>query len=244
MQTSNNSSECTCNLNLGIEHFSSHETNSDQERKYELVNEAIYFHGACNSTEKCKIIDKINEIKEKIGEYYFDKEKKLIAIPNQISLPKTPSILDPEDKDKIKKKANDKFLADYCESLLHQSLIKALRDTNKQAFIMKGFQSGDCIKAKLEKGKTLRIEAKGKCKSNKDCNCGKVKYPDLNIHEKEVMEILEIKNVEDEELVKCVRWLKEWKEDKESSDEDKTWLYNMVSLYTRYIIFLTNNFES
>lgn len=230
MQTSNTSSECSCNLNLGVEHFSSHETNPEQERKYELVNEAIHFLGACNSTEKCKIIDKINEIKEKIGEFYFDKEKKLIAIPNQISLPKNPSILDPEEKDKIKKKANDKFLDDYCESLLHQSLIKALRDTNKQAFVMKGFQSGDCIKAKLEKGKTLRKEAECKCKAGKECNCGKSKYPDLNTHEAEVMEILEIKDVEDEELMKCVRWLKEWKKDEESNNEEKTWLNTKVSL--------------
>ena len=236
METPNLTYDCSCSLKLGIEHISSHETNYEQERKYELVNEAIHFLGACNSTEKCKIIDKINEIKEKIGEFYFDKENKLIAIPNQISLPKNPSILDPEEKDKIKKKANDKFLDDYCESLLHQSLIKALRNMSIEAFVMKGFQSGDCIKAKLEKGKEMRKEAKCKCKSNKDCNCGKVKYPDLNIHEEEVMEILEIKNVEDQELVKCVRWLEEWKQDIESSDEDKTWLYSMVSLYIYRVV--------
>ena len=76
----------------------------------------------------------------------------------------------------------------------------------------------------------MRKEAK--CKAGKECNCEKLKYPDLNIHEKEVMEILEIVNVKEEELAKCVIWLKEWKEieDKKSNNEEKTWLWLQVTV--------------
>ena len=185
METPKHISVCSCSLKLGVEQLSTHDVHNstEMERKYELVNQAIHFLGACNSSEKCRIVDKINELREKIGEYYFDKEKKLIAIPNQITMPKSPITLDPEEKDESKKRRNNKFLDDYCEDLLHQSIIKTLRSMNKPAFVMKGFQSGDCIKAKLEKGKTLRKEAECKCKAEKECNCGKSKYPDLNIHE-------------------------------------------------------------
>ena len=99
---------------------------------------------------------------------------------------------------------------------------------------MKGFQSGVFLRAKLEKAKALRIEDKCKCKLGilKKCNCGKLSYPDLNIHEKQVVEILDIKNIEEEELVKCARWLEEFKQGEKSSDENESWLYTQVRQLT------------
>ena len=232
--------ECSCELKFGEEQLSTRDVPISQqiERKYGLVNQAIHFLGASNSLESCTIGDKINEIKENINEFYFDKENKLIAIPNQITLPKKPIILDPEETDKKKIIRNQKYMDQYYEHILHQDLIKRVKEKKVHAFVMLGFQSGDCIKAKLEKAKNLRKENQCNCKADKVCKCRKQKYPDLNVHEKEIMEILEINDVGDEELTVCIRWLKAWKklEDKNSKTaldaiKPDSWLYNKV----RYI---------
>ena len=49
METTEQLSGCTCNLKLGIDQLSTHDVlNSEElERKYELVNQAIHFHGPC-----------------------------------------------------------------------------------------------------------------------------------------------------------------------------------------------------
>ena len=84
---------------------------------------------------------------------------------------------------------------------------------------MRGFQSGDCIKAKLEKSKNMRKEQQCKCKTGKVCTCKGNKYPDLNVHEKEIMEILEIKDIDVDELKVCTQWLKSLKKLEESDSK-------------------------
>ena len=83
---------CPCGLNLGAEQLSTQDVKDSQH----LINHAIDFQGPCGTSERTLIQTKIEELKQRIGEYYFDKDNKLIAIPNQIALPKIPHIIDPE----------------------------------------------------------------------------------------------------------------------------------------------------
>lgn len=228
-------SSCTCEFKLGSDQISSKDI--DNSKKLKLVNESILFLGASDSVKRCTIEDKLKEIRDEIGEFYFSKETKLIAIPNQIPLPKKPIILDPDETNLAKIRENKRYMDQYYEDLLHQSVINELNKEKLNAFVMMGFQSGDFIKAKLEKSKNLRNEEQCKCKADKVCQCGGKKYPDLNAHEKEIMEILEIKNVDVEELTVCTQWLKDWKqlEDKDSTaaldaiqPDKQSWLLNKV----------------
>ena len=71
---------------------------------------------------------------------------------------------------------------------------------DSDGFVIEGFYSGACLQAKLELGKQLRKESQCKCKAGQ--TCGKPKYPELNEHEKDVMDILEVKELTDMELVR------------------------------------------
>ncbi len=195
---------CSCELNLGCHQVSTQDILNSQhlERKCKLVDEAINFLGPSNSHEQCTIQDKINEIKEVSGKYYFDKDEKIIAIPNQITLPKQPFILDNHDN----KKEISIYLDKYCEDLLHQNLFVALRNKQLVAFVINGFQSGDVLRAKIEKGKSMR---------------GKDICAELNKYEKEVMEILEIEKVSDGKLLECIELHKDLKNNLKSS----VWLF-------------------
>ena len=209
MEIQKNSYSCNCDLKLGVDEISTQDL--ENSKKHKLANEAILFLGASNSLERCKIENKINEIRNKIGEFYFSKENKLIAIPNQIPLPKKPLTLDPDETDDKKVKKNNIYIDQYYEDILHQSIINKLNKDKVHSFVMRGFHSGDCMKAKLEKSKNLRKEQQCKCKTGKVCTCKGNKYPDLNIHEKEIMEILEIKDIDVDELKVCTKWLKSLK---------------------------------
>ena len=207
-------SKCSCKfekfkgLELGPFPMSTRDedTLKDCEKKYNLIDEAIHFLGPANSLDKCTIKDKINEIKEKIGEYYFDKDCKLIAIPNQILLDrpetKNPFILesssnadksnlDDKDLERIQqnKEKENKFLDKYYEDILHQQSIKALRDKKISGFLIQGFHSEDCLKAKLNKAKEKREGDE---------------FAELNKDEIDIMEILDITNLDNEMLQKCV----------------------------------------
>ena len=225
---------CSCRLKLGFDDIST-QGGKDSDKKYKILMESIHFLGKSNSSEKCTIQSKIDEIKERISEYYFEKEAKLIAIPNQIKPPKKLLIIDADETDVKKRKANAKYMDKFYEDTLHQTIIKALREMKLHGFIMEGFQSEDCLKAKLEKGKQLRKENQCNCKSkaNTECTCGKVKYPELNTHEKSVMEILDIKDITEEELFKSTELLKAWKininkDAKSNVNRGDTWLFNKV----------------
>ena len=197
MDTPNHLPVCTCNLKLGVEQLSAHDVlnSEEQERKYKLVNQAIHFHGACDSTENCTIKKKIYEIKDRIAEYYFDPQKKVIAIPNQIIEQST--VLDKIETDKIRQRKiaidNDK----YYEDLLHLTIINILQNLDSDGFVMEGLHSGSCLQAKQ-----LRKYSQCKCKSNLKCTCGKLKYPELNEHEKNMMDILEAREMTNNELAR------------------------------------------
>ena len=206
METREQLAGCTCNLKLGIDLLSTHDVlNSEElERKYELVNQAIHFHGSCDSTENCTIKEKIYELKDKIAEYYFVPKNRLIAIPNQITVePVKPHISYPYQETKQKRmkryeQENDK----YYEDILHLAIINILKDLDSERFVMEGFHSGSCLQAKLELGKQLRKDSQCKCKPNLKCTCGKPKYVQLNGHEKDVINILEVKEMSDTELAR------------------------------------------
>ena len=233
--------ECTCILKLGIEQLSSHDVlNSKEiERKYDLVNQAIHFHGPCDSTENCTIMDKIIKVKDRISEYYFDPENRLIAIPNHITLPAQPTILDPNETDEKRKNRyaieNDK----YYEDILQLALTTALNKSKSDGFVMEGFQSNDCLKAKLEQIKKLREDSQCQCKKN--CRCGKPKYSAPNVNEREILEILDCRDVTDEEIEKCTQLLNDFKlteakttapkakkQKVEYETEECSWLFNKV----------------
>ena len=201
---------CSCELNLGCHQVSTQDVLNPQhlQRKFNLVDETINFLGPSNSHEQCTLQDKINEIKEVSGKYYFDKDEKIIAIPNQIELPNQPFILDNHDNEK----EIAIYLDKYCEDLLHQNLTVALRNKQLVAFIIKGFQSGDVLRAKIEKGKSFR---------------GKDICAELNKYEKEVMEILEIKKISDEKISECI----ELHKDLNNSMKSTVWLFKKECMF-------------
>ena len=202
---------CSCKLELGWHQISTQEllSTQDLERKCKLVDETINFLGPANTHEQCTIMEKINEIREKCGKYYFNKDNRLIAIPNMIGLPKKPFILEGNTKTK-----QNIFLDKHCEDLLHQHLIIALRNLQFNAFIMQGFQSGDVLKVKLEKGTKLR---------------SKNVYAELNKHEKEVMEILGIKDIAEDTLAQCIQLHKDYLNTGRKG-EHSTWLFDQVKV--------------
>ena len=193
-------------MNLGVEQLSTHDVlNSyELEKKYRLVNQAIHFHGPCDTTESCTIKKKIDELKDKIAEYYFDPQSRVIAIPNQI-LDDTvfhKKIFDQKQTDKKRQIKisieNDK----YYEDLLHLTIINTLQKLDSDGFVMEGFHSGACLQAKLKLGKQLRKDSQCNCKANEECECGKPKYPELNVHEREIMLILEVNEMRDDEFLR------------------------------------------
>ena len=231
--------ECTCILKLGIEQLSDKDVlnSKDLERKYKLVNQAIHFHGPCDSTEDSTIMDQIIKVKDNISEYYFDLENRLIAIPNHITLPVRPCVLNPNETDEKRKNryANEDYK--YYENILHLALTTALNKFKSDGFVMEGFQSYDCLKAKFELAKQLREDSQCKCK--KDCICGKLKYSALNVHEEEALEMLDCRDVTFEEIEICTQLLKDFKlteakttASKAMKQETKTrnssWLFNKV----------------
>ena len=244
MEFHENQAECSCGLTLGVDELSVQDVlnSQEQERKHELVNQAIHFLGACNSSEKCSIKEKINSLKNSIREYYFAKENKLIAIPNQIALPKNPNILIPEETDTKKQSTNSISIDKYCEDVLHLAIINTLRKLDYHSFVMNGFQSGDCLQAKIDKGKQLRKDLQCNCKHKTECKCGKPKNAELNDHEKDVMEILDIEDMKDEELKKCTQLLHHYKLKEADRTKPKprapkndqtgitSWLFNKVNI--------------
>ena len=68
METQEQLSGCSCNLKLGKEQLSAQDVLNSQEleRKYELVNQAIHFHGPCGSSINCTIMDQIIKVKDRI----------------------------------------------------------------------------------------------------------------------------------------------------------------------------------
>ena len=257
METTKQPGECPCGLNLGVEQLSTQEAKDFQY----LINQPIDFQGPCDTYERTLIRAKIEELKDKIKEYYFEKDNKLIAIPNQITNPKHPHVIDPEETNSEKRNRNNIFIDKNCEDKLHQSIIKAVREMKQRAFVFQGFQSKDCIKAKLEKGKNFRKEKECRCKHNRACHCEKERFPDLNTHENDVMELLDIKKLDDEEIDNCSQLLKDLKirennrevkegeptkakKQKVEAFEGESWLFSKVNTLSltmsRFSLFFDN----
>ncbi len=61
----NSPAKCTCGLQLGKYQLTQKDIleSKEFEHKYKIVQDSILFLGRSNSSEHCKIIDKINEIK-------------------------------------------------------------------------------------------------------------------------------------------------------------------------------------
>jgi hypothetical protein len=202
LKTQKTVSNCSCSLKLGLEQLSIQDVldAKELERKHKLVNQAIHFHGSCDFTQHCTIKEKIYELKDKIAEYYFDPQKKLIAIPNQIT--DKPTVSDKNETDKKRQIKigieNDK----YYEDLLHLNIIDTLQKFDSEGFVLEGFHSGNCLQAKVDLGKQLRKDNLCKCKPNQTCTCGKSKHLELNVHEIEVMDILEASKINDNELAR------------------------------------------
>ena len=214
---------CSCGLNFGVDQLSAQDilNSHEVERKYKLVNQTIHFHGGKENPEICLIKEQIDQIKDRVKEFYFEKESKLIVIPNQIPLPNQSLIIHPEETDKKKQKKGDDFKNDYLEYMLHQEVINAVRRNKNHAFVYQGFNSGDCLRLKSEKGNLLRKENECKCKASIECKCGKLKYPELNAHELDIMKILDVRDIEYEELAQCIEMLKKYKSKKVKKSEDK-----------------------
>ena len=101
--------------------------NSEEfDKRYKLAEETIYFQGAGGMSQICKIKDKIDEVKQTLSEYSIDDDNRVIAIPNQISLPDNPRIL---DADSLNEK--DQELDMFYEQKFHQQCIATAKELRK-----------------------------------------------------------------------------------------------------------------
>ena len=185
-QVSSTTNLCSCTHNLGLHQLRDADISNAEEfqRKHNLSVQAVNFIGAANNHENTTIQEKINEIKERLAEYSFDKTR-IITIPNQVPLPKQPALLDVH-LDKIDRTS---FLGYHVEDVLHHQIINALHDISKDtdAFVMKGFKSEYCLEEKKTKAEALRKKLQ---KGDKKEKLKPDKIPPLNQHEEEILEML------------------------------------------------------
>ena len=222
MEKHKSNDHCTCKVGLGVANLLEGDNQKPdiKERRKKILNESIHFLGNCNVSQKCKIIDKINELKNIISEYYFDSDNKLIVIPNQIVLEDKPRILEYENE-----RARNKFLDSHLENILHQSTANALREKKIEALLFQGFQSDMCLRDKLDKCKNMR---------NEDKKGSNLSYPDLNRHELDVMEMLDIEHLSDVDLVEIINQ----HESKVLGRvvEDSSWIVSQGQKYAFYFL--------
>ena len=185
-QVSSTTNLCSCTHNLGLHQLRDADISNAEEfqRRYNLSVQALNFIGAANNHENTTIQEKINEIKERLAEYSFDKTR-IITIPNQVPLPKQPALLNVH-LDKIDRTS---FLGYHVEDVLHHQIINALHDISKDtdAFVMKGFKSGYCLEEKKTEAESIREKLK---KGDKKKKLKPEKFPPLNKHEEEILEML------------------------------------------------------
>ncbi len=175
-------------LKLGFQSLSS-EDNNEIINRNKIDREEVFFLGKANTKTRTMIWDKISEISDKISNYYFSENSKLIALPNQIKLPKNICVKGARNQEKLYKR----FLDQHCENYLHNQLVNAL--INEEAYVELGFQSENILKFLLDKAKVLR-------KKNK--------FLELNEHELKVLRILK-EEMKEEDLQKCVSLHKKWR---------------------------------
>ncbi len=189
-----NTPVCTCSLQLGVYPIDTH-NNDDDNILEEVGNKNIDFLGPANSYEKIKIKNKVDELKAKLSEYFYDKESQVISIPNCRSLPKYPRIINPENPKN--KKHDVMYINQNCEEILHQQIVSAARKLKLECFVMLGFQSEDCLKFLYDQASQTR-------KKNK--------FAELNKYEKKIQRILDIDDISKKDLDICIENHKNWKE--------------------------------
>ena len=167
---------------------------------------SINFHGAAGENQRILVKEKIKEIRQKVADYYFDPECKVIAIPNHYVMPKKPTVLGKKGK----KNQDDQILDKYCEELLHHGLVNTAREAKMESFILNSFQSGNCIQQLVQKGKDTR---------------GKDSYAEFNKFEKRVKEILGIEDVEEEKLESCIDEHLKWRQNPLEFQVPENWLF-------------------
>ncbi len=173
---------------------------------------SINFHGAAGQNQRILVQEKIEEIKKKVADYYFDPDCKVIAIPNHYVMPKKPTVLGKKGK----KNQDDQILDKHCEELLHHELVNTAREAKMESFILNSFQSGDSVQQLVQKGKHAR---------------GKDSYAEFNKHELRVKEILGIEDVEEEKLKSCIDEHLKWRQNPLEFQDSENWLFKKESLY-------------
>ena len=172
----------------------------------ELNNLSINFHGPAGENQRILAREKIEEIKQKVAEYYYDPDCKVIAIPNHYVVPKKPTVLGKEGR----KNQDDQILDKHYEERLHDHIVNAAIKSKTEYFVMLGFQSGDCIQQLVKKGKDTR---------------GKDQTADFNEHEKRIKALLDIEDIPKEKLDLCIEEHLKWKENKLELKDSKSWLF-------------------
>ena len=183
-----------------------------------MVGQTIDFIGPAGKSERNSIEKKMNIIKATNSKYSCDLDKDVLSIPNQIPLPDSAKVLD--DLRNVKEK--NELQAGYLEDVLHQKNIQALRLIGQKAFVMKGFNSLNCIQFTRDQGKKLR---------------GKQDFAELNEHEKAIMDILEIKEISENDLQQYVKLHKEYLKSN-MIPEENTELNNLFKKEFSLIFFL------
>ena len=202
-----NPSMCTiaCGLQFGVFPISSQDSQTSNLAE-ELSNMSINFQGSAGDNKRILVKEKIEEIKQKVADYYYDSECEVIAIPNHYVTPKKPTVLGKVGKEKQDSQILDKYL----EECLHHELVNTARKSKWEAFIMNSFQSGDCIQQLVKKGKDTR---------------GKDQTADFNEHEKRIKALLDIEDIPKEKLDLCIEEHLKWKENKLEYKDVKSWLF-------------------
>ena len=196
---------CTCGFQLGFFPLSSQDSQTSNLAE-ELSKMSINFHGPAGDNQRLLAKEKIEEIKQKVADYYYDPECKVIAIPNHFVTPKKPTVLGKVGKEKQDAQILDKYL----EECLHHELVNAARNSNLETFIINSFQSGDCIQQIVKKGKDTR---------------GKDNYAEFNQYEKRVKDILGMEDVEEDKLMSCIEEHKKWRENPLLFKGPDNWLF-------------------
>ena len=195
----------TCGLQFGVYSLSSQDSQTLNLTK-ELNNLSINFQGPAGENQRILAKEKIKEIKQKVADYYYDSESKVIAIPNHFVTPKKPTVLGKEGK----KIQDDQILDKYYEELLHHQIVNAARKSKISCFVMNGFQSGDCIQQLVQKGKEIR---------------GIDETADFNEHEERMKKLLDIEELPSDKLELCIDEHLKWKEKKIEYKDAKNWLF-------------------
>ena len=190
---------CKCSLKLGI-----HQINTQHKENNNILeevgNQNIDFLGPANSFERTKIQNKIDELKDQISEYYYDKKSKVIALPNLTLLPQSPRVLG-------NSKMDLHYVNQNCEEILHQQIVATARKLKLECFIMMGFQSEDCLKFLYEQASKAR---------KKD------RFAELNEFEKKIQGILDIEDISKKDLDLCIENHKKWRKDQKCFEDDSS----------------------